>query len=92
MSDVNGTTKTTTTPHQVRDWLWQDNHSGRRKHKLMTKEIGNTIPALYANENVEDYDAVLAAAKLFSPYSGLDLVHHRVGRRDRTVLRPRRGV
>ena len=62
MSDVNGTTKTTTT--------WQDNHSGRRKHKLMTKELGDTIPALYANENVEDYDAVLAAAKLFSPYNG----------------------
>ena len=62
MSDVNGTTKTTTT--------WQDNHSGLRRHKLMTKELGDTIPALYANENAEDYDAVLAAAKLFSPYNG----------------------
>ena len=47
---------------------WQDTHSGRRRHKLMTKELGDTIPALYANENVEDYDSVLAPAKLFSPY------------------------
>ena len=62
MLDEKGKTMTTTT--------WQDNHSGRRKHKLMTKELGDTIPALYANENVENYDAVLAAAKLFSPYNG----------------------
>ena len=62
MSDVNGTTTTTT--------MWQDKHSGVRRHKLMTKELGDTIPALYANENVEDYDAVLAPAKLFSPYNG----------------------
>ncbi len=62
MSDVNVTTKTTTT--------WQDNHSGLRRHKLMTKELGDTIPALYANENADDYDAVLAPAKLFSPYNG----------------------
>ena len=34
----------------------------------MTKELGEKIPALYANENVEDYDDVLAPAKLFSPY------------------------
>ena len=47
---------------------WQDRHSGLRRHKLMTKELGDTIPALYANENVEDYDTVLAPAKLFSPY------------------------
>ena len=32
---------------------WQDTHSGYRRHKLMTKELGDTIPALYANENVE---------------------------------------
>ena len=57
-----------TTPHQVRGRLWQDTHSGRRRHKLMTKELGDTIPALYANENVENYDDVLAPAKLFSPY------------------------
>ena len=48
--------------------IWQDKHSGLRRHKLMTKELGDTIPALYANENAEDYDAVLAPAKLFSPY------------------------
>ena len=62
MTDVNGTTTTTT--------MWQDKHSGLRRHKLMTKELGETIPALYANENVDDYDAVLAPAKLFSPYNG----------------------
>ena len=66
MTDKNGTT---TTPHQVRGRLWQDRHSGLRRHKLMTKELGETIPALYANENVEDYDTVVAPAKLFSPYS-----------------------
>lgn len=62
MPDEKGTTKIAA--------MWQDRHSGRRGHKLMTKETGETIPALYANENVEDYDAVLAPAKLFSPYSG----------------------
>ena len=61
MSDANGTTMTAT--------MWQDKHSRLRRHKLMTKELGDTIPALYANENVPDYDAVLAPAKLFSPYS-----------------------
>ena len=61
MSDKNGTTTTT---------IWQDAHSGRRGHKLMTKELAETIPPLYANEDVADYDAVLAPAKLFSPYSG----------------------
>ena len=60
MSDKNGTTTT----------MWQDKHSGLRRHKLMTKELGETIPALYANENTPDYDAVLAHVKLFSPYSG----------------------
>ena len=49
--------------------LWRDNHSGLRGHALMTKELGDTIPALYANENAADYDAVIAHAKLFSPYS-----------------------
>ena len=49
---------------------WQDPNSRQRRHKLMTKEIGDTIPALYANEHVEDYDSVLAHAKLFSPYNG----------------------
>ena len=62
MTDKNGTTTTTT--------MWQDRHSGLRRHKLMTKELGDTIPALYANENVEDYDTVMAKVKLFSPYNG----------------------
>ena len=63
-------TETVTTPHQVRGRLWQDAHSELRRHKLMTKELGDTIPALGANGNVEDYDDVLAPAKLFSPYTG----------------------
>ena len=62
MSDEKTTTTTTT--------MWQDNHSGLRRHKLMTKELGEKIPALYANENAPDYDAVLAYVKLFSPYNG----------------------
>ena len=49
---------------------WQDPNSGLRRHKLMTKEIGDTIPALYANEDIDDSDSVLAPAKLFSPYNG----------------------
>ena len=61
MSDANGTTTTAT--------IWQDKHSEHRGHKLMTKELGDTIPALYANENVENHDTVLAVAKLFAPYS-----------------------
>ena len=48
---------------------WQDNQSGERGHELMTKEVGDTIPALYANEHVENHDDVIAHAKLFSPYS-----------------------
>ena len=60
MSDNNGNTTT----------IWQDPNSGLRRHKLMTKEIGDTIPAIGANEDVEDYDEVVARAKLFSPYSG----------------------
>ena len=49
---------------------WQDNHSGLRRHKLMTRELGAKIPALGANEDVEAYDSVLAHIKLFSPYNG----------------------
>ena len=49
---------------------WQDNHGGLRGHQLMTKELADTIPPLYANEKVKDYDAVVARVKLFSPYSG----------------------
>ena len=70
MSDKNERTTIKTTPHQARGRLWQDAHSGRRGHKLMTKELGDTIPAIGANEDAADYDAVLAPAKLFSPYTG----------------------
>ena len=49
---------------------WQDNHSGYRRHKLMTKELGNKIPKIGANEDVDDYDDVLAPAKLFSLHTG----------------------
>ncbi len=60
---------TTTTSQKVRGRIWQDPNSGPRGHELMTKGLGETIPPLYANENVADYDAVLAMVKLFSPYS-----------------------
>ena len=49
--------------------MWQDQHAGKRGHQLMTQKLAETIPAIYANENVADYDTVLAHAKLFSPYS-----------------------
>ena len=58
-----------TTPHQVRGRFWEDKHSGRRRHKLMTKELGETIPPLYANDGADDPDAVLATVKLFTPYA-----------------------
>ena len=50
--------------------IWQDNHSGRRRHKLMTKEHADTIPPLYANDGADDPDAVVARVKLFSPHNG----------------------
>ena len=62
MTDKNGTTTTTT--------MWQDNHSGLRRHKLMTKGLGDTIPAIRSTANVEDNDDVVARAKLFCPYNG----------------------
>ena len=63
MTDKNGTTTTTT--------MWQDNHSGLRRHKLMTKELGDTITgSLRQRRTSEDYDAVVAKVKLFSPYNG----------------------
>ena len=55
MLDQKGNATTTT---------WQDNHSGRRRHKLMTKELGDTIPAIGANENVDDHDDVLAGRRV----------------------------
>ena len=62
MLDKKGNSMTVTT--------WQDNHSRYRRHKLMTKELGEKIPPLRANDNVDDYDDVVAVAKLFSPYTG----------------------
>ena len=62
MSDAKELTTTTT--------MWQDSHSGLRGHRLMPKELGEKIPALYANENIEDDGTVLAHVKLFSPYNG----------------------
>ena len=41
-----------------------------RRHKLMTKELADTIPPLYANDGADDPDAAVAKAKLFSPYNG----------------------
>ena len=49
---------------------WQDHHSGKRGHQLMTEKLADAIPALGATENARDYDDVLARAKLFSPFSG----------------------
>ena len=49
--------------------MWQDNHSGKRGHQLMTRKLADAIPALGANANVADCDDILAPAKLFSPYS-----------------------
>ena len=49
--------------------MWQDHHSGKRGHPLMTKKLAETIPALYTSENVAGYDTVLAHAKLLSPFS-----------------------
>ena len=63
MLDQKGNAKTTT---------WQDNHSRRRRHKLMTKDLGAAIPAIGANESVEDHDDVLAPATLFSPCAPRD--------------------
>ena len=50
--------------------IWRDNCSGLRGHPLMTKELGEQLPALRANENVQDCEDVIAHVKLFSPYSG----------------------
>ena len=50
--------------------MWQDEHSGKRGHHLMTQKLADIIPALGANDNARDYDDVLAPAKLFSPYNG----------------------
>ena len=49
--------------------IWQDNHNGLRRHKLMTKELADSIPPLYANDEADDPEAVVAKVKLFSPYA-----------------------
>ena len=71
---------------------WQDTHSGRRRHKLMTKELADTIPPLYANDGADDPDAVVAKVKLFSPYNGWRWYITEWDAETGTVLRPRRGV
>ena len=50
--------------------IWRDNSDGSRGHPLMTKELGEKLPALGSSENVEDSDEVIAHVKLFSPYTG----------------------
>ncbi len=50
--------------------IWRDKFSGSRGHPLITKELGEKLPALGSNENVEDSDDVVAHVKLFSPYTG----------------------
>ncbi len=48
---------------------WQDHHSGKRGHQLMTEKLADAIPAIGANASVADCDDIIAHAKLFSPYS-----------------------
>ena len=43
MTEANGT---------ITGTMWRDNHSGLRRHKLMTKELGKTIPPLYATRKL----------------------------------------
>ena len=62
MADDRGEAMTTTT--------WQDAHSGLRRHKLMTKELGDAIPTIGATDGVDDYDEAVALAKLFCPHTG----------------------
>ena len=62
MLDQQGNATTTMT--------WQDSHSRRRGHKLLTRELAVTIPPLYTNDGADAPDAVVARLKLFSPYNG----------------------
>ena len=48
---------------------WQDKYSKKRRHRLMTEELGATIPPLYTNNDIEDYDTMIARAKIFNPFS-----------------------
>ena len=72
--------------------MWQDKHSGLRRHKLMTKELGATIPAIRSTANVEDSDDVLACAKLFCPYANWTWYVTEWDARNRRMLRPDRGT
>ena len=84
MFDQKGNATTATT--------WQDNRSGYRRHKLMTKELGDRIPAIGGQRERRRLRRRPRPGQAVQPVQRLALVHHRVGRRDRTVLRPRRGV
>ena len=84
MLDQKEKATTGTTPHQVRGRLWQDNHSGLRRHKLMTKELGDTIPAIcMPTTNVGRLRRRPRPGQAVQPLQRLALVHHRVGPRDR---------
>ncbi|MCY4580735.1 MAG: DUF2958 domain-containing protein [Chloroflexi bacterium] len=46
--------------------MWHDRNRRRRGHALITKELGEKIPPLYANDGAENPDEVKAVVKLFS--------------------------
>ena len=46
--------------------MWHDRNRRRRGHRLITKELGEKIPPLYANDGAEKPDEVKAVVKLFS--------------------------
>ena len=63
--------------------MWQDGHSGLRGHALMTRELGDTIPAALRQREREGLRLRPRARQAVQPVQQLDLVHHRVGRQDR---------
>ena len=52
--------------------IWQDRFSELRGHKLMTKQLAETIPTLdYSDgENKPPFEEQMAYVKFFSPYNG----------------------
>lgn len=46
--------------------MWHDRNRRRRGHRLVTKELGEKIPPLYANDGAKQPDEVKAVVKLFS--------------------------
>ena len=52
--------------------MWQDPHSGRRGHSLMTKELGNKVAGLGQTQNLsaDELDDYVPLVKLFTPTSG----------------------